>query len=270
MTLRLISLGAGVQSSTMALLAAHGEIKPMPDGAIFADTGAEPKAVYDHLEWLQSGVLPFPVHVVTAGSLKDHVAAERPLGRFLKVDIPAFVLNPDGKRGGLINRSCTRDFKITPIRRKVREMLGIQGKLSPTTVVAEQWIGISMDEAQRMKPSREAWVANRWPLIELRMSRQDCLSWMRRHKYPEPPKSSCTFCPFHSDNEWRALTPDEFEEAAQVDDRLRSRPPEAYRTKGILFLHRSCKPLREVDLSTPEDRGQLNMFGNECEGMCGV
>ena len=45
----IISLGAGVQSSTMALMAAHGEIGPMPDCAIFADTGAEPQ---------KAGILP--------------------------------------------------------------------------------------------------------------------------------------------------------------------------------------------------------------------
>ena len=121
-----------------------------------------------------------------------------------------------------------------------------------------------------MKPAREAWQAMRWPLIEKRMARWDCLRWMERNGYPRPPKSSCTFCPFHSDEQWRALTPEEFAEAAEVDSRLRSRPPKDYRTKGTLFLHRSCKPLAEVDLSTAEDRGQLNLFINECEGMCGV
>jgi len=48
--LRVLSLGAGVQSTTMALMAAHGEIMSMPNCAIFADTGWEPKAVYEHLE----------------------------------------------------------------------------------------------------------------------------------------------------------------------------------------------------------------------------
>ena len=122
--LNIISLGAGVQSTAMALMAAHGEISPMPDCAIFADTQGEPKAVYEHLRWMMSAnVLPFPVHIVTAGNLKDQIAAERPKGRFLKVDIPAFVLAPNGTTA-LINRSCTRDFKIDPIRRKVREQIG--------------------------------------------------------------------------------------------------------------------------------------------------
>ena len=59
--LRVLSLGAGVQSTTLALMAAHGEIDPMPDCAIFADTGWEPSAMQGHLAWLMSGnVLPFP------------------------------------------------------------------------------------------------------------------------------------------------------------------------------------------------------------------
>ena len=51
--LNVLSLGAGVQSSTLALMAAHGEIEPMPDCAIFADTGDEPKDVYEWLKWLR-------------------------------------------------------------------------------------------------------------------------------------------------------------------------------------------------------------------------
>jgi len=266
----IISLGAGVQSTTLALMAKHGEITPMPDCAIFADTQWEPRAVYDHLNWLMSpGVLPFPVHVVTAGNLGATVGATRPKGKFLRVDIPAYVLT-DGRPGGLVNRSCTRDYKIDPIRRKVRQLLGIAGKRSPKVPIAEQWIGISLDEASRMKPSRELWRENRWPLIELRMRRSDCLRWMERHGYPRPPKSSCIGCPFHSDDQWRALTPAEFQSVVEVDRRLRDRPAAAYRMKGRLFLHRSRKPLNEVDLSTAEERGQLNLFENECEGVCGV
>lgn len=72
--LRALSLGAGVQSTTMALMAAHGEVGPMPDCAIFADTGWEPKAVYEHLEWLMSpNVLPFPVHIVSGGNIRDNL-----------------------------------------------------------------------------------------------------------------------------------------------------------------------------------------------------
>lgn len=263
--LRVISLGAGVQSTTMALMAAKGELGPMPDCAIFADTQWEPAAVYKHLEWLETQ-LPFPVHHVTKGSLPEYVGSKRPNGG-TNVAIPVYILHPDGP-GGLLLRECTREFKIRPIVKKLRELTGLGNGRKPKHAVVEQWIGISTDEAARMKPSREAWVGHRWPLIEQRMSRQDCLRWMERNAYPRPAKSSCIGCPFHSDAEWRALTPDEFGEAVALEKKLQAAGK--HRTKGIPFLHRSCVQLDQVDFSTAEDRGQLNLFNNECEGMCGV
>jgi hypothetical protein len=78
MKLNILSLGAGVQSTTLALMAAHGEIGPMPDCAIFADTQAEPGHVYRHLEWMRSpNVLPYPVHIVTQGNYADSERGDR-------------------------------------------------------------------------------------------------------------------------------------------------------------------------------------------------
>ena len=65
-----LSLGAGVQSSVLALMAAQEEITPMPDFAVFADTQAEPPHVYEWLKWLETK-LPFPVHYVTKGNLTE-------------------------------------------------------------------------------------------------------------------------------------------------------------------------------------------------------
>ena len=88
--LRVLSLGAGVQSTALALMAAHGEIGPMPDCAIFADTGWEPRAVHEHLAWLRSpDVLPFPVHVVSAGNIRDGLVRGARGERW--ASIPAFM-----------------------------------------------------------------------------------------------------------------------------------------------------------------------------------
>lgn len=100
---------------------------------------------------------------------------------------------------GMIRRQCTSDYKIVPIRRKVRELAGLTRRRSPKTALVEQWIGISLDEVLRMKPSFEGWQVNRWPLIERWMSRRDCLRWLEQHGYPLPPKSACIGCPFHSE-----------------------------------------------------------------------
>lgn len=273
--IRILSLGAGVQSTTMALMAAHGEIGPMPDCAIFADTGAEPLGVYEHLRWLMSGnVLPFPVHVVSAGNIRDAILRPGPQnGKKGAWGRPSFfVENPDGTNG-MIRRQCTGDYKIDPIQKKVRELLGLtRGQRWPKAAVVEQWVGISTDEASRMKPSRIPAIRVRWPLIEMRLSRNDCLRWLERAGYPKPPKSACTFCPFHSNAEWRRLRdhdPAAWADAIAVDEAIRSGAAVGS-TRGQLFVHRDRLPLAEVDLSTPEDHGQINLFDNECEGMCGV
>jgi hypothetical protein len=262
-----ISLGAGVQSSTMALMAAHGEITPMPDCAIFADTGAEPLGVYSHLTWLK-GVLPFPVHVVSGGNLRNALLDKDDLAKHGRP--PFYAINDDGEPGPL-NRQCTRQFKLDPIRRKVRELLGLKPNTAPRKVVVEQWIGISQDEMVRMKMADVKYIENRWPLIEKRMKRHDCLRWLERNGYPIPQKSACTFCPYRDNKGWRQMRdedPASWQEAITVDRSIRNAMPGV--KKSQVFIHRSLKPLDQVDLSTAEDRGQLNLFLDECDGMCGV
>jgi len=268
--MRVLSLGAGVQSTTLALMAAAGEIEP-PDCAIFADTGAEPAAIYAHLDWLET-VLPYPVHRVQRGNLRDDVLSNvrGAIKSGRSPNIPAFTMGKDG-RGVPLMRQCTRDYKIEPIIRKQRELLGVQpGERVPKGASVEVWIGISTDEAHRMKPSRHSWATNRWPLIEAGMSRNACLAWMAKHAYPRPAKSACTFCPYHSDATWREMRdtdPVSWDATVAFDAAIRS----GFRgSQGEVFLHQSLRPLSEVDLSTWAERGQGDLFGEECEGVCGV
>jgi hypothetical protein len=274
--LRVISLGAGVQSTTMALMAAHGEIGPMPDCAIFADTGSEPAPTYDHLRWLMSGnMLPFPVHVVGKPTSlhEDLMRGTNSGGKRRYAAIPAFLAKP-GEAEGMGRRQCTKEYKLEPIIKKQRELLGYAPRKRIPVGSIEVWIGISLDEAVRMKPSWNSWAVNRWPLIEKRMSRGDCLLWLERNGYPIPPKSACTFCPFRSDHEWRNLRdsdPKGWQQAIEVDTAIRgTESGYAKDLKFKPFLHRSLKPLAEVDLRTDAEVGQPDLFMNECEGMCGV
>ena len=157
-----------------------------------------------------------------------------------------------------------------PIRRQVRALAGLTRKRSPCFPVVEQWIGISFDEAIRIKPSFEDWQVNRWPLVERGMTRQDCLRWLERNAYPLPPKSACIGCPFHDDDMWRdmrAHDPVAWADAVAIDRAIRTG---LRGIRGDVFLHRSAVPLDQADLTSIEDRGQLSLWGNECEGMCGV
>jgi len=264
--LTVLSLGAGVQSTTLALMAAYGEI-PAPDCAIFADTGWEPRAVYDHLDRLEAR-LPFPVYRVSAGNLREDVVKKasttRSAGRFAAV--PWFTSG-----GGMVRRQCTAHYKIEPLAKKQRQLVGAvpRQRLPPECV--HVLIGISTDEAHRMKPARNRWQRNVWPLIELSMSRAACQKWLQERQW-NAPKSSCIGCPYHSNAMWRDMrdnAPDEWADAVAVD--------KAIRTSGALrgmrdqqFMHRSLKPLDEVDLRTSAEKGQPDLFGQECDGMCGV
>jgi hypothetical protein len=267
-----LSLGAGVQSSTLALMAAAGEIE-RPDCAIFADTGAEPKAVYEWLAKLET-LLPFPVHrVMWKDGLLANIIKSVKGGRF--AGAPFYTENEDFNKTddeGQLRRQCTREFKVQAITRKIRELLGaVKGqRLAGHGTLVRQYIGISLDEVVRMKPSRDKWIEHEWPLVDKRMTRWDCMRWLDAHGYPVPPKSACTFCPYHSNTEWRWLRdndPAGWQQAVEVDTLIRGG---VRGTKHALYLHKDMQPLAECDLSTDEDRGQRTMFGNECEGMCGV
>lgn len=269
--IRILSLGAGVQSSTLALMIAHGELPPV-DAAVFADTQWEPRKVYEWLDWLEAEIarLPysFPVYRVTKGSLREDVIRKQTPngGRFTSV--PWFTINPDGSKG-MARRQCTAEYKLSPLRLKQRELAGLAKGQRAKGVVVEALIGISTDEALRMKPSRDKWARNVWPLIERGMSRQDCLRWFESKGYPLPPKSSCIGCPFHSVHEWRAIKadPEAWADVLEIDQIIREP------TRGMLarqFMNRACVPMADLPLSIPADRDAPDLFNNECEGMCGV
>lgn len=278
--LHALSLGAGVQSSTLALMYAHGEIKPTVDCAIFADTQREPAEVYEWLDYLEP-LLPFPVYRVTAGDLGGDTlrlrTSKKTGQKYVRSLVPAFFKNPKSKSGrGLLGRKCTAEYKVRALKKKQRELAKVprarKGKERPVSVVT--YLGISYDEVERMKQSTDDWNRIEWPLIDRKITRLDCLKWMQDHGYPLPPRSACYFCPFHSDNEWLRLKneqPAEFAKAVDFDRELRRLARQQTGTAklaGDVYLHSSLKPLDEVEFVEQFD--PVDQFRNDCEGLCGV
>ena len=162
--LRILSLGAGVQSSTLALMIEKGEIPPVTCG-IFADTQAESKETYEFLDWLKSK-LSYPVYIISKGNLTEHLLnTDFPIAPFYSFDTNT------GKKG-LMLRQCTGDFKIKVITQKVRELLGLKKrqKVKKGTKV-EMLMGISKDEVFRIKDNRLPYITNVYPLIDMNMRR---------------------------------------------------------------------------------------------------
>lgn len=254
--LRTLNWGLGQDSTTIALLAEHGMIPPF-DAILWADTQQEPAEVYATMEWVLPLLTP-PVYRVTAGDLGDDVL-QACTGQKPRVSNPPFFIA--GK--GPLQRSCTRDYKVVPIRHQLRALLGAapHGPL-PGGVWIEQAIGFPLDELGRTFCSDVQWIVNTFPLIDLRMRKQDCARWLTEHGYPVPPKSSCTFCPYHSDAHWRRMRdehPEEWRQTIAFEQALQAgRLPGV---RGIPYLHKSMLPLAlaPIDGATT-DQAELFCF----------
>lgn len=243
-TIRVLSLGAGVQSTVLALMACDGTL-PGLDAAAFADTSWEPPAVYEQVDRLATELarVDIPLHRVSSGNLRADTLD--PDHRF--VSVPWFVRNADGGEG-MGRRQCTSEYKLKPIKVKVRELLGYPHPTPvPRDVYAEQWIGFSTDE---IHPVRDRLDVNysrpRYPLLDLGMSRKDCQRWLERAGWGHTAKSACIGCPFHGNAQWRELRdnhPEQWADAVDFDRRIRKGGASANPLDGEAFLHRSRVPL---------------------------
>lgn len=270
---RVLSLGAGVQSSCLALMASEG-LTDRLDAAVFADTGWEPKAVYEWLDEL-SEILSgrgIPVYRVSSGNIKNDAMRSQFVGRGSRqgryASMPYFFLGPNGEQGQ-IKRQCTSEYKIEPIRKWLKyEFMGYKKYERIKGVVVESWRGISVDELCRAKPDRESWIFARFPLIEMRMNRNNCVEWLKRRGYGKVPRSACIACPYRRNHEWKWLrdnSPEEWQEAVEFDAAIRK---SGAGMRGEVFVHDSRLPLACVNLDG--DTRQMNLWDDECEGMCGV
>jgi hypothetical protein len=252
--MKVLSLGWGVQSVTIAAMVALGELEPI-DVALHADTTHESAGTYAIAQTLTPWLAERGVRVVTVIS-KQAQPIQMVTSQW--TDIPAFTT--DGISKGQLRRQCTGSWKIHELRR------WLQANREKRPV--EQWIGISLDEYQRMKDSDVKYITHRWPLIEKRMTRAACIKWLWHNGLPYIPKSACVFCPYHDTRAWhdmKASSNGDWHKAIEVDRAIRKvRPP------YDLFLHPARIPLEEVDFSTAEERGQLSLWNEECSGICGV
>jgi hypothetical protein len=208
--------------------------------------------------------LSYPVHIVQWRNLKEDII-DAAQGKYKKYNAPLFTLNEKGKKG-ILRRQCTGDYKIKPVVQKTRELMGYSKgqRVDKKKWKVETIIGISTDEMQRMKPNQLKYITNIYPLIEKDISRMQCFEWMKKNNYPEPPRSACTFCPYHSNEEWSIIkqNKEEWEEVVKLDYLIRDSDV----LKDKLFLHSSCKPINEIDFE--EKDGQFSFsFDDECEGV---
>ncbi len=161
--LRVLSLGAGVQSSTLLFKMIHGEIEP-PDVIIFSDTGNEPQQVYEWLEFLKTEIAKtkIPFHIVrntdNTGNIVDDYKAES--GRHAL--IPLHIRRNDDTLG-LARRTCTSEYKIKPLQTWLREDFDVVYLRSKHK---EMVMGISFYELNMVKKAHIQWQVNCYTLVD--------------------------------------------------------------------------------------------------------
>jgi hypothetical protein len=246
-----LSLGWGVQSFTLAAMAALDEIEK-PDLVVFADTTHENASAYELADKFTPWLGERGITVDTVQAKKTSVKNSKG-----EIRIPAFSKN-----------ICTGLWKISPVRKLVSAKLKEHG-LKKTPDVAEMWLGITTDEWQRMRDANVKWVKNRFPLIERRMSRMDCITWLESKDLPVPDKSGCVFCPYMKTAYWKKSKSNQqsgdWQHAVEVDKNIRtSSAAPGYER----FVHRSAVPLSDA-VTIPEDFGAAQSSFDECDsGFC--
>jgi len=244
------SSGGGVQSTAIAALICSGRL-PIPDYAAIADTNRELSSTWKYMEEVTKPALAkvgcelhridkreFATVDLFGGKNKDSLL------------IPAFsnLAGDIGKMPGY----CSNEWKQRVLQRWLRKKGVTSGEL---------WMGISTDELHRASFPKGAW-QKKYPLIDLKMNRGDCMAIVERMGWPTPPRSSCYMCPNHTQQEWRDIKENHKEDwikAITFEKYIQKKDPHAW-------LHGDAKPLEECDFSEKNE----SMFTQCASGMCFV
>lgn len=262
--MRAFSNGGGVQSTAALILSAQGKIDfPVH---LFSNVGEDSENP-DTLVYVKEFLAPYAKsHGVQFIELRreanDHETLyQRTMREERTIGIPVRMAN-----GAPGRRTCTQSYKRSVIHQWLGKGQHIVG------------LGISLDEFKRMRTdSGYKNIANEYPLIDLRLSRANCLKIIEAEGLPEPPKSSCWFCPYHKFSAWaqmRAEHPELFQKAVDLEVVLNRK--RAALGKDNIFLSYKCKPLDqaipEQAIAVPPLQYQLPLFEEDaCEsGYCMV
>lgn len=277
MSLTIFSYGGGVQSTAALVLAARGELNCSI--FLFCNVGEDSEHP-DTLRYVFEIAMPYAkahgLNLIELHRIKRNGERETLYGRLTRPD-SKFIGIPVRLAGSGMpaNRNCTADFKARLTAKWCREHGATRAHPAITM------LGISLDEFQRMRnDSGIPYTRLAYPLIDRRLTRQDCRNIIASAGLPIPPKSSCWFCPFHTVRAWRDLRdtrPDLFRKACELEALLTARakmlkrsprrgalPPE----REAVFMSGRLKPLAQV----VGDAVQPSLFeGDACEsGYCMV
>lgn len=220
------SCGGGVQSTAIAALIYKGEL-PKPDYALMVDCGYDKSTTWDYVHGVlipKMKEIGVDLQVIKTTDYSTNDLFDK--SGYLR--IPAFT-KIDSKVIKYKTR-CNNEFKVRPIQKWLREQ-GVK--------YCESWMGISLDEARRARESTKNWFELRYPLLELSLSRDDCLWLIGSLGWPKPPRTSCYICPQQDDAAWiqlRKNSPEDWQKAVEIEKQIQSRMPNVYLHRSLIKL----------------------------------
>lgn len=271
---RVVSYGGGTQSTAMILMCLEGvDGFERPDFGVYSDTGAEPQFINRYVEYFidyVKRVYDFNIYRVQhADGLVKRIITIPKVRRdseFYAVSSPPFYTkNRVTGAVGMLMKQCTGHFKQDPVRKAVTARLG-------RAVYHEMLIGISFDERERVRISPHKRRIYKYPLVDAEVSRSESIQYIKSLGLRPAQRSSCYFCPYHSDKYWiwlRRWHPSEFRRAIQLE-RIIQTNMDKVGSAIQLYLHRSCVNIKHAVF---RNETQINLFPElieECDGECGI
>lgn len=267
--MKILSFGAGMQSTALALMACENAVSSKPphplvpiyDLVVICDLGFEPPWVKTQIEFTRNAcrsagirfeILPSPLY-------SDFMAN---FGERRTISIPWWTLGEDGHQSKM-PRLCTLDYKVETISKFVRwEVLGYkkgQRLREEDKKAHEMHMGFSYEEKRRCKENTNPMFVNRFPLVEMGLTRADNYAYIKEVWGLETKASACVFCPFHRNYFFEYLKGNEpvvYQQLLGVDDLLRDKNPKPPMDSD-LFISRSRKRIADL---TPADCNDAECF----------
>lgn len=206
--MKILSCGAGQQSTALALMSCENALHPgkfplvpVYDAILFCDLGGERDWVYRQVSFLvtQCSRVGIPFFILQDKNLKEDYLAH--YGKSRVCTIPFWSIDENGKKGKMV-RHCTIDYKIIQMQNFVRwNLLGyVKGERTKQEDIQahEMHIGFTHEEQQRIFESKCKIFINKYPMVEMGLTRKDNYAYVKEIWGLETRGSACLFCPFHT------------------------------------------------------------------------
>lgn len=279
--LKILSCGAGQQSTALALMSCENALYgldrhpliPVYDAILFCDLGGERKWVYQQVIFIadicKRAGIPFFV-------LKDRnlwMDYMKNYGRNRVCTIPFWSINEDGKKGKM-TRHCTIDYKIIQMQNYIRwNMLGYrkgQHTKQEDIQAHEMHIGFTSEERQRIFDSKHKMFINKYPMVDMGITRADNYAYVREFWGMETKGSACLFCPFHTNYffwECKNSCPEDYNTVTQFEELLERGYGNPNARIGVpnskVYISRSRKRIKDLVQEECQDKKTFTYMGKQ-------